>query len=324
MISVRGVSRSFGRVKAVRSVSFEVGRGQVVGLLGANGAGKTTTIRMVTGFLPPDHGAVSVAGHDTMQESAAARRAMGYLPEAAPAYGEMGVEDYLDYRGRLFGMRRRERRFAIEQAMGMCELTDVRARRVGQLSRGYRQRVGLAAAILHDPPVLVLDEPTSALDPRQIRHTRRLIRDLASKKTVLVSSHILPEVEQTCDRVVIMVRGRVRADARPGDLVAGRRGVEPYTVEARGLATDALTRVPGVASVQRSGAAADGWETLTVTPSAGAGDLREPIARAAASAGAVVRELRRQSPGLEQVFISLMEGDDEPDAVPRPPEGTAA
>jgi ABC-2 type transport system ATP-binding protein len=325
MISVRGVSKSFGRVKAVDAVGFEVGRGEVVGLLGANGAGKTTTIRMITGFLPPDQGAVRVNGHDTFAESASARRSLGYLPEAAPAYGEMGVEGYLDYRGRLFGLARRERRAAIERALGLCELSGVRKRRIGQLSRGFRQRVGLAAAILHDPPVLVLDEPTSALDPRQIRHTRSLVRDLAQHKTVLVSSHILPEVEQTCDRVVIMVRGRVKADARPGDLVASKGGAGPYFVEVRAAtpAADLLRRVPGVERVQASRADASGWEAATVTPMPGAGDLREAIARTAAASGAVIRELRRQNAGLEQVFLRLMEEDDHAGAASRTAEAAA-
>lgn len=312
MIRVRGVSKSFGRVVAVNAVSFEVGRGQVVGLLGANGAGKTTTIRMITGFLPPDQGAVEVDRHDTFAESAAARRSLGYLPEAAPAYGEMGVGDYLDYRGRLFGLGRGPRRIAIDRVLGLCELREVARRRVGQLSRGFRQRVGLAAAILHDPPVLVLDEPTSALDPRQIRHTRSLVRELAQEKTVLVSSHILPEVEQTCDRVVIMVRGRVRADAKPGELVAAGRWDEPYIVEVRssGPASEFLRRVQGVAGVRESAADASGWRGVTVTPALGEGDLREAIARAAAANGAVIRELRRQSAGLEQVFLRLMEEDE--------------
>lgn len=325
MISVREVSKSFGRVNAVRSVSFEAQRGEVVGLLGANGAGKTTTIRMITGFLPPDQGSISVAGHDTLAESVAARRSLGYLPEAAPAYGEMGVADYLDYRGRLYGMPRRQRRAAIASALDRCELQEVRSRRIGHLSRGFRQRVGLAAAILHDPPVLILDEPTSALDPRQIRHTRRLVRDLARDKTVLVSSHILPEVEQTCDRVVIMVRGRILADARPADLLAGVRGTEPYIVEtqasAQGSAADAIRRIAGVAAVQVIGTSAEGWETLSVTPEPSAGDLREAIARACAQGGVLVRELRRQAPGLEQVFLRLLEAD-EPAEAARP--GAAA
>jgi gliding motility-associated transport system ATP-binding protein len=310
MISVRAVSKSFGGVKAVQEASFEVSRGQVVGLLGANGAGKTTTIRMVTGFLPPDAGAVIVGGHDTMRESAAARRSVGYLPESAPAYGEMATRDYLDFRGRLYGMPRRARNDAIARVLALCDLADVARRRVGQLSRGYRQRVGLAAAILHDPPVLVLDEPTSALDPRQIRQTRQLVRDLARDRTVLVSSHILPEVEQTCDRVVIMARGRVKVDARPGDLLQSMRGKAPYIVEARGPAEATLRRVAGVTSVEASGER-DGWSSVRVWAQPGAPDLREAIAKAAAGSDVLIRELRRELPGLERVFLELIEAEDE-------------
>lgn len=315
MISVRSVSKSFGGVRAVQEASFEVGRGQVVGLLGANGAGKTTTIRMVTGFIPPDLGAVVVDGHDTMRDSAAARRSVGYLPESAPAYGEMATGDYLDFRGRLFGMGRRARREAIDRVLDLCDLVDVRRRRVGQLSRGYRQRVGLAAAILHNPPVLVLDEPTSALDPRQIRQTRQLVRDLAMDRTVLVSSHILPEVEQTCDRVVIMARGRVRVDAKPGELLESLRGRAPYVVEMRAATGEAvLGRVPGVVAVERT-SDSDGWVAYKVFGESAAGDLRDAIAAAVAAAGIPVRELRREMPGLERVFLELIEAEESPGGV---------
>ena len=315
MISVRSVSKSFGRVAAVHEVSFEVGRGEVVGLLGANGAGKTTTIRMVTGFLPPDAGAITVNGHDTMSDSLAARACIGYLAESAPAYGEMATEEYLDYRGRLYGLARSTRRMAIEKSISMCELGEVRRRRIGQLSRGFRQRVGLAAAVLHEPPVLVLDEPTSALDPRQIRHTRSVVRELARERAVLVSSHILPEVEQTCDRVVVMARGRVRADAKPGELIHGSKEQAAYVMECRvagdaGALAAALGQIPGVAKVEKE-SIADGWVRMRAWPASGAADVREQLAAAAASRGAVVRELRRELPGLERVFMDLVESEDE-------------
>jgi gliding motility-associated transport system ATP-binding protein len=311
MISVRGVSKSFGRLHAVRDVSFEVGRGEVVGLLGANGAGKTTTIRVIAGFLPPDAGTVAVGGHDTITASLEARRCVGYLPEAAPAYGEMATEDYLDFRGRLYGMARADRRKGVGRVCDLCELHEVRGRRVGQLSRGYRQRVGLAAAILHDPPVLVLDEPTSALDPRQIRHTRSLVRELARDKAVLVSSHILAEVEKTCDRVVILAQGAVRADASPAALLASARAEAPYLVEAWSpagpdAAAATLRAVPGVLRVERGGGpGADGWAEFKVAGRDG--DLRESIARGAAGAGVVIRELRREMPGLERLVLELIE-----------------
>jgi ABC-2 type transport system ATP-binding protein len=319
MISVRGVSKSFGRVHAVRDVSFEAPRGQVVGLLGANGAGKTTTIRMITGFVPPDRGTIAVAGHDTLDDSLAARRAIGYLPEAAPAYGEMTTRGYLDFRGRLYGLDRSERTAAIARVTDMCELREVRDRRVGQLSRGYRQRVGLAAAVLHNPPVLILDEPTSALDPRQIRQTRMVIRHLATERSVLVSSHILPEVEQTCDRVVIMSRGRVRADGRPAELLATARANAPYIIEARGGDGADVAKVlgdtPGVTSVETE-SRVEPWVTVRVAGGPGAGDLREAISHQATRHGVVIRELRRQSPGLERLFMELIESDEAPAGAP--------
>jgi ABC-2 type transport system ATP-binding protein len=329
MIRISNISKTFGRVRAVQNVSFEVARGQVVGLLGANGAGKTTTIRMIAGFTPPDSGTITVAGHDTLRNSEAARRCIGYLPEAAPAYGEMATQDYLDFRARLYGVPRRIRRSAIEAALERCELIEVRRRRVGQLSRGYRQRVGMAAAILHSPPVLILDEPTSALDPRQIRHIRELIRELAEDRAVLVSSHILPEVEQSCDRVIIMARGSVRVDARPTDLLHNLRSTAPYIVELRGSqqhARTSLCGVPGVTSITIEPAEAplclghgtpseplcndDAWVRLRISAAPEAPDLREPIAAAAAAAGLPLRELRRETPGLERVFLQLIEAEE--------------
>jgi ABC-2 type transport system ATP-binding protein len=310
MIRVTGLSKYFGRFRAVSEVSFQVAPGEVVGLLGANGAGKTTTLRMITGFLPPDAGTISINGHDSLDASSAARRCIGYLPESAPAYGEMATEDYLRFRGRLQGMRGAGLAEGVRRAIDSCDLGEVRGRRVGHLSRGYRQRVGLAGAILHNPPVLVLDEPTSALDPRQIRQIRGLIRELARTKAVLVSSHILPEVEQTCDRVVIMARGRVLAEGTPAALIAGVRSGMPYVVEARTASPEELVRrvgaVHGIGKVDRE-ALDDGWVRVRVEALSGAGDLREAIAAAAAQGECAVRELRREKPGLERVFLELME-----------------
>lgn len=320
MINVRGITKSFGRVRAVRGVSFEVPAGQVVGLLGSNGAGKTTTIRMITGYLPPDNGSIRIQECDTLEDSAAARRLIGYLPESAPAYAEMSVEGYLGFRGKLFGLRRQERLAAVARVLERCWLRDVRARRISHLSKGYRQRVGLAAAMLHDPPVLVLDEPTNALDPTQIRETRRLIRELADRRTVLVSSHILAEVEKTCDRVIILAAGRVRVDARPEELLESIRGSAPYIVEARdagaGAATPAwLAGVPGVAEVEPvESEAREGFGSWRVTAHAGAGDLRAGIGEAALRAGVPIRELRREAPTLERVFLDLIESGEPEEA----------
>lgn len=312
MITIKGVSKSFGGIRAVRDVSFEVGKGEVVGLLGANGAGKSTTIRMITGFVPPDQGAIAINGHDTLDESAAARRQTGYLPESAPAYAEMPVRDYLDYRARLYSVARRNRRSAVDEALNRCDLTDVGGRRVGQLSRGYRQRVGLAAAILHEPPVLILDEPTSALDPRQIRQIRQLIRQLATERAVLVSSHILPEVEQTCDRIIVMARGQVRLNARPKDLMARHMAAAPMVAQIHGdarAAQKAVAALPGVTSVLPSRAPDSTWSTLTIQGASTDGSLERSLATALAPFG--LRELRRQTPSLERIFLDLIESEGE-------------
>ncbi|MBX3385148.1 MAG: ATP-binding cassette domain-containing protein [Phycisphaeraceae bacterium] len=220
MIEATEVHKYYGRFEAVRSLSFRISTGEVVGLLGPNGAGKTTSIRMITGYLPPSSGRIAVCGKDTISHTLAARQNIGYLPESNPLYPEMRVRDYLTFRARLHGVRASKRQSAIAKTLDRCWLSDVSRKRIGYLSKGYRQRVGLAAALIHNPPVLVLDEPSSGLDPTQILETRRLIRELAKDRTVLVSSHVLPEVERTCDRVIIMARGRVRADGHPARLLA--------------------------------------------------------------------------------------------------------
>lgn len=311
MISVKQVSKWFGRVRAVSGVSLEIASGQVVGLLGPNGAGKTTTLRMITGYLPPSEGLVSVCGHDSVTDSMNARRSLGYLPEAAPLYPEMRVGDYLTYRGKLFGMARGDRKAAVARVIERCWLREVAGRRIGQLSKGYKQRVGLAGAMIHDPPVLVLDEPTSGLDPAQIRETRALIRDLSHKRTVIVSSHILPEVERTCDRVVIIARGLLRADGAPFELLAGQRERAPCLVEIK--STDAERAAGVVRSLAGitdavAGPAEDGWVRLRATPRAG--DVREAIAGALREAGVLARELTTEIPSLEQFYLKTIEEDD--------------
>jgi len=308
MIKAAGIAKSFGRVRAVRGVSFAVEPGQVAGLLGPNGAGKSTTIRIITGFLPADEGTVEVAGFDTRHASLDARRSLGYLPEAAPLYPEMSVVGFLRYRARLFGIAPRDRARAIGAAMERCRVEAVRTRRIGHLSRGYRQRVGLAAALLHDPPVLVLDEPTSALDPSQVVETRELIRDLGRTRTVLVSSHVLAEVERLCSRALIIAGGTLLADGTPAELLRRHGGPARYVVEARDegrKAEPALRAVMGVAAVREE--RTDGvWRRLAVEAGTDAPDLREPMAAALAGAGVAVRELSARRASLEDVFLRLM------------------
>ena len=321
MINVQDVHKSFGRLEAVRGVSFSIDRGEVVGLLGPNGAGKSTTIRMLTGYLPPDAGSIRVAGCESIDDSRGARRAIGYLPENAPLYPEMSVRGYLDYRGRLYGLRRAERGRRVDAVIERVALREVKWRRIGQLSKGYRQRTGLAAALLHEPEVIVLDEPSNGLDPGQIREMRGLIRELGSTRTVLVSSHVLSEVEQVCTRVIVMARGRLRADGAPGDLIGAGVAETRYVIEVAGpkgadctpyfeLGPGVRVRVKDGAEVITAEGSGDGgqrWTRVEVTAPATAGDLRERLGQAAAKAGLAVRELRRDVPGLERVFFDLLE-----------------
>jgi len=238
VIEARGLSKRYGELMAVDNVTFTVQPGEVVGFLGPNGAGKTTTMRMLTGFLPATDGSASIAGHDIFTEPLAARRAVGYLPETPPLYPEMSVEAFLDYVARLKDVPRRARAEAVDRALARCGLADVRRRIIGALSKGYRQRVGLAQAIVHDPPVLILDEPTVGLDPIQIREIRSLIAELAAERpgekarTVVLSTHILPEVEAICRRVLIISRGRKVVDQPLAELTRGGTGLEEVFARA--------------------------------------------------------------------------------------------
>lgn len=307
MIDAFAISKYFGRTCAVRNVSFTLEPGQITGLLGPNGAGKSTTIRMVTGFLAPDRGHVSIAGCDTIDQPNQARRVVGYLPEASPCYPEMRAIDYLVYRARLNGLKRRDARQAAAQAAERCHLEPHMARRrVGALSKGYRQRVGLAASIVHNPQVLVLDEPTNGLDPAQIRDARNLIRDLAENRSMLVSSHILPEIERTCDRVLIMVGGQIRADGSPAELASRlptRMRIE-YRPHADADPLPAIIEhVCGVESVT-AGPTVDGWRTLFMDASHTA---REEIASEVLKTQTIVRLFASSPPTLEDVFVHLTE-----------------
>src|SRR3954466_9945385 len=248
MIRVERLTKRYGTVKAVDRVSFEVGRGEIVGLLGPNGAGKTTTMRMLTTFLPPTSGRASLAGHDVLDEPLEVRRKVGYLPENVPLYVEMRVREYLEFRARLKDVPRGKRRGAIGEVIARCRLGDVEDRILGHLSKGYRQRVGLAEAMVHQPDILILDEPTAGLDPVQIREVRALIRELGAQHTILLSTHIMPEVEAVCGRVIIIERGKIAVD----DTLENLRTGSTIVVEARGSAESirrALESSPGVERV---------------------------------------------------------------------------
>jgi len=318
MILVREISKSFGPLKAVQNVSFELPAGQIAGLLGPNGAGKSTTIRMMTGFLTPDKGSISIVGHDIQHQPAQAKALIGYLPESAPIYPEMSVKGYLKHRAKLFCIPGREIGPAIDKAMATTRVTEVAKRRVGHLSKGYRQRVGLAAALVHNPQVLILDEPTNGLDPTQIHETRSLIRELSEHRTTLVCSHILPEVERTCDRVIVMAGGQIRADGTPAELINASPGPVRYIVEIRtnptaGIehALRVLASIPGVAASKpapnQPHDAPSGWSTIEIEATPTEDDLREAIAACADDHGLFIRELRKIIPTLESLFIQLVD-----------------
>jgi len=321
MVELLDISKQYGKVRAVCGVSLTLGAGVVTGLLGPNGAGKSTIIRIVAGLLSPSAGSARVCGFDTLTQAALARAQVGYLAEFAPLYAEMTPREYLAYRAGLYGLGGRARRGAIDRAIGECDLGELQHREVSALSKGYRQRVGLAAAILHDPRVLVLDEPTTGLDPTQIRHSRELFRRLALGRVVLLSSHILPEIEATCDRIVILARGRVRADGTPAALLGSSMGLTPCVVEA--VLADELERLaavlcglggpggPGALGVVREVervSEPDGRRVLRVLVRDGVAgeDPLSAIAGAARAAGIMLRQLYRPSPTLEQVFLRVV------------------
>jgi ABC-2 type transport system ATP-binding protein len=252
MIEVVHLSKFYGPIKAVDDISFQVTRGEIVGFLGPNGAGKSTTLRILTSYLPATSGVARVAGHDIMTESMQVRQNIGYLPQSVPIYPEMRVEEYLAYRAKLKGVERSIRSSRIDHSLERCRAREVRRRLIGTLSNGYRQRVGLADALLHDPPLLILDEPTAGLDPLQIRETLHTIRELSGQHTVLLSTHILSEVEAICNRVIIISRGRIGLDSALDKLGDDTTVV---TLEARGPAeaiADALRKVDGVQRVAHS------------------------------------------------------------------------
>ena len=304
MISVQHLTRRFGPHVAVDDVSFRLERGEVVGFLGPNGAGKTTTMRVLTGFLPPSAGTVSVDGFDVLRESLEVRARIGYLPESVPLYREHRVQEMLWFQGRLRGLSRsesRRRAGVVLERVGMAE----RARSlIGRLSKGQRQRVGLAVALLPEPDVLVLDEPTSGLDPLQRLEVRRLIRELARERTVLLSSHILPEIEAVCPRVIILHRGRIAADGTQAELV-GQLGESFVRLElAAGASTGVgaeLCALPGVRAADARGRAGD-FEAFEIR---GEGELCEPIGRLCQARGWIVRELSLQRPTLESIFARI-------------------
>ncbi len=318
MISVRGLTKHFGKTVAVNGLDFTIDRGRVVGLLGQNGAGKTTTIRLITGYLPPTKGEVRIDDLKVAKYRQRIRRMIGYLPESTPLYDEMRVREFLTFRARLFGLTGKHRRQAIDRAVRRCWLDEVRRKPIHQLSKGYRQRVGLAAAMLHEPPILILDEPTSGLDPAQVKETRSLIRELAGNHTILLSSHILAEVELTCEEVIMLSGGKISAAGQISDLKNTLGHSATYVVETDSPeAAEHIQAMKQVRSVQ-SEVVDKIWHRLTITGQTQREDLRQPIAQNLADQGCQIRELYRQSPSLEQLFLAFHQNASEGNSVGTP------
>jgi ABC-2 type transport system ATP-binding protein len=310
LIEVQHLTKRYGPVTAVDDVSFKAERGEILGFLGPNGAGKTTTMRILTGYMPPTDGKAIVAGYDVLEQPIDAKRRTGYLPETPPLYPDMTVRDYLDFCARIKGIPRAGRKARIDTVMGRTRIADMASRHCAKLSKGYRQRVGLAQALLHNPDVLILDEPTAGLDPKQIIETRQLIKELGGDHTVILSTHILPEVSQTCHRVVIINKGRVVAVDTPDNLTSRLRGSETMYVQidaADADPRDTLQRVPGVRRVGVSDARGNvnGYEVESETGR----DIRRELAAAIVSRGWGLLELRPMRMSLEEIFLHLTTED---------------
>jgi ABC-2 type transport system ATP-binding protein len=311
MLEVRGLNKRFGRVCAVSDLNFEVRRGEVFGFLGPNGAGKSTTMRIITCFIPPTSGKVLVDGLSTADQDLAVRRKIGYLPESTPLYGDMTVKEYLIFAGQIRGLKGAGLKSRMDEMFSVCALAKMADRQIGKLSKGYRQRVGLAQAMLHDPDLLILDEPMSGLDPNQIIEIRNLIKKFGEEKTVIYCSHILSEVSATCDRLLIIKDGRAVATGAPGDLTSGHREGSRYTVRVRG-GEDAVRRslaaVAGVSTVETESDAQEGWVCARVNTE-GKEDIGEGLFKRVVEDGFSLSELRRDQTSLEEVFTELTGGN---------------
>ncbi|MPY89321.1 MAG: ATP-binding cassette domain-containing protein [Luteitalea sp.] len=315
MIEVQHLTKRYGQTTAVDDVSFSVAKGEILGFLGPNGAGKTTTMRVLTGYMPATHGKATVAGYDVFEQPVEAKRRTGYLPETPPLYPEMTVHEYLTFVAAIKGVPPASRTRQVDTSMQTARVTDVAYRRCGALSKGYRQRVGLAQALLHNPEVLILDEPTAGLDPKQIIDTRELIKSLAGDHTIVLSTHILPEVAQTCQRVVIINKGRVVAEDTPDNLTASLAGVEAIYVQVDTGGGDAAPVLQGVTGVVRvvGTEARDGRFSFEVHSERGH-DVRRDLVSAVVSQGWGLLELRPVRLSLEEIFLQLTMEESESDA----------
>jgi len=329
MIKVHELTKRYARTTAVDQISFEVAKGQIVGFLGPNGAGKTTTMRMLTCFLPPSAGTATVAGFDVLERPMEVKKRIGYLPESPPIYPEMETSEYLEFVGKLKGLSGAELQKRIDYVSGRCAIADVKKKLLGKLSKGYRQRVGLAQAIIHNPDVLILDEPTAGLDPKQINETRDLIKGLAGDHTIILSTHILPEVEQTCEQVIIINKGKLVATDSVRNLQARARGAESVLIEVAGrngnLETAAVVqRLQQVAGVGRVlfKQQVDSRSIFEVESEKGR-LLRGDLARAVVESGWDLNELRPAAMSLEEIFLQLTGSEAPPATEPTVEKGAA-
>jgi len=308
MIEAEKLTKYYDKVAAIEDVSFTVEKGEIVGFLGPNGAGKTTTMRILTGFLPPSSGTARVAGHDILTNSLQVRRRIGYLPEAVPLYTDMKVAAYLEFVAEVKGLERRERRRSVGQIMEKCRIVDVQRMLIGSLSRGYRQRVGIAQALLNNPEVLILDEPTVGLDPQQIIEIRQLIKELSGQSTIILSTHILPEVSMVCQRVIIINDGHIIAVDTPENLTARLQSSAKLLLTVDGPVSqveEALTQLPGVLRVEPKDESRDATVSFVVE-SERSRDLRREVSRLIVDRGWGLLELRPADMTLEEIFIRLV------------------
>jgi ABC-2 type transport system ATP-binding protein len=305
MIKVENLTKRYAGQTAIKDLNFEVGKGEIMGFLGPNGAGKTTTMRILASYMPPTSGRASIAGFDVFEQSLQARSHLGYMPENVPLYGDMRVTEYLDYRAALKGVPHRRIMERVGDVKELCGLKEVEKKLIGNLSKGYRQRVGLADALLHEPDLLILDEPTIGLDPNQIRQVRELIKNLGKQHTILLSTHILPEVEMTCSRVIIIHKGRIEACDTPENLLGQIRQAGGVVVEAKvgnDNGADELKKISGVRDVTTE---TDGdWKIFSLRVESGT-DVRAEIFQLAAARRWTVRELSQRRATLEDVFVEI-------------------
>jgi ABC-2 type transport system ATP-binding protein len=310
MIKVENLTKRYAGQAAIRDLNFEVGKGEVMGFLGPNGAGKTTTMRILAGFMPATSGRASIAGFDIFEQSLQARTRLGYMPENVPLYSDMRVTEYLEYRAALKGVPHRRIAERVGDVKELCGVKDVERKIIGALSKGYRQRVGLADALLHEPDLLILDEPTIGLDPNQIRQVRELIKNLGRQHTILLSTHILPEVEMTCSRVIIIHKGRIEACDTPENLLGKLRQAGGVVLEAKVGKDNGAEELKKISAVRDVTTDVDGeWNVFSLRVESGA-DVREEVFRLATARHWTVRELTQRRATLEDVFVEITHADE--------------